>query len=100
MPLDPRKTEQSLQSKFGFIPAPGRSTDHKWYELKLDDLPVITTKFSHSREPITDRIAGLIARQLRVRRSYLNGMIECTNAKEDYYQQVRVDPVPPWDVHF
>lgn len=97
MPLRPRELENILTNKFHFEPAQGHSSDHRWYELKLPNLPTILTKVSHSRQEIGSNLEGKIARQIRVRKNYYRGMISCTNDCEDYYRQVRTDPYPPWD---
>jgi len=99
MPRDNREVERTLIRKFRFTRADRRADDHRWLQLKLNDLPLIFTKFSHTREDITDRIWGLIAQQLKVRAPYLNGMVDCTNGPEAYYDKLRTDPFPPWQ-HF
>ncbi len=91
--------ESRLLSKFEFHEAHGRSHDHKWYELILPGLPVISTKISHGKNEVDKNIESKIARQLRVRTQYFRGMIECTNSREDYYKQVKDAPYPPWNVH-
>jgi len=100
MPIKPKELEGLLQSKFGFSLAKGHSSDHRWYELKLSELPPILTKVSHSRETINPKLESKIARQLRVRKSYYEGMMSCKNAREDYYRQVRENPIPPFDIRF
>jgi hypothetical protein len=100
MPLNSREARKILVSKFAFAEAPGRSDDHRWYELKLDGLPPIATKFSHSMKDIDDTLAGKIARQLRVPRRFLYEMISCKNDKESYYKTVRENPIPPWNHGF
>lgn len=96
MPRDNREVENILLTKFRFSRAERRGDDHRWVLLKVPDLPPILTKFSHTREDIGEQIWGLIAKQLKVRTPYLNGMVDCTNSRDDYYQQVRTDPFPPW----
>jgi len=100
MPIKPNELEGSLTGKFGFVPARERSRDHRWYELKLQGLPLIATKVSHCRAEIGTKLAAKIARQLRVRHPYFEGMINCSNSRQDYYQQVRENPYPPWDIRF
>lgn len=100
MSIKPKELENLLENKFGFNPSKGHSSDHRWYELKIPGLPKILTKVSHSRKPINTKLEGKIARQLRVRRTYYNGMISCQHSKNDYYQQVSTDPYPPFDVTF
>ncbi|GAB62701.1 hypothetical protein KSU1_C1105 [Candidatus Jettenia caeni] len=89
-----------LQHKFGFTPAKSHSSDHRWYELKLDGLPTILTKVSHSRDPINKCIEGKTAKQLRVKKQYYEGMMSCSNSRDNYYQQVRKDPFPPFNILF
>jgi hypothetical protein len=96
VPYERRDFESKLQTKFGFVEDKRRSVDHKWYTLQLDGLPVITTKVSHSGRDITDDIAHFIARQLKVRHQFLRGMIDCTRSRQDYTDQVRRDPQPPF----
>ena len=100
MPIKPKELESLLQNKFGFSPAKGHSSDHRWYELKLPGLHTILTKVSHSRDTIDPQLEGKIARQLRVRKPYYQGMMSCTNSCEEYCRQVREDPFPPFDVRF
>ena len=100
MPYKPKEVERKLQDKFGFSTAEGHSSDHHWFELLLPGLPAILTKVSHNRKEIRAKLEGKIARQLRVRAGYFQGMIDCTNTREDYYRQVREDPYPPFDVLF
>jgi hypothetical protein len=100
MPQKAREIEEMLKGKFGFTEAKSRSTDHRWYELRLEGLPVILTKLSHSKREIGTKLQGMIARQLRVRNAFFDGMMDCTNSSDDYRRQVRQDPVPPFDVRF
>lgn len=95
MARDNREVENTLLGKFAFTPA-DKSVDHRWVKLVLPDLPPILTKFSHTREDIGENLLKKIATQLRVRSNYLNGMIDCSNNREDYYKKVRTDPYPPW----
>jgi hypothetical protein len=101
MPFKPRDIESLLQTKFGFVEDAGRSGDHRWYVLRIDDdLPDIVTKVSHSKKDIGKKLEGKIARQLRVSKSFFAGMFSCQNDKDSYENRVRTDPVPPWNVRF
>ena len=100
MPRNPNEIEGLLQTKFGFSPARGHSSDHRWYELWLPGLPLILTKVSHTRREVGSKLEGKIARQLRVHKPYFNGMMDCTYNREAYYEQVRNDPFPPFDILF
>ncbi|MGZ5437186.1 MAG: hypothetical protein ACXWID_18410 [Pyrinomonadaceae bacterium] len=95
MTFDNREVENTLLNKFAFVAAK-KARDHRWLELTLPDLPAILTKFSHTREDISDALWSKIARQLRVNANYLSGMIVCTNSRDDYYKKVRTEPNPPW----
>jgi hypothetical protein len=97
MVRDNREVEHTLLNKFAFTPATTRGIDHRWVQLALPDLPPIFTKFSHTREDIGPHLWKIIAGQLRVQSNYLNGMIDCTKNREDYYMQVRTAPNPPWN---
>jgi hypothetical protein len=96
MPRDNREVERTLIRKFNFTRADRRADDHRWLQLKVGNLPTIFTKLSHTREDISERIWGLIAQQLKVRTPYLNGMVDCTNSKDAYYNLLETDPYPPW----
>jgi hypothetical protein len=100
MPIKIRDAERQIQNKFGFEPAAERSSDHRWYKLRLEGLPVISTYFSHSKGDLSPMLEGMIARQLRVTRGYFLDMIGCSRGAQEYYQQVREAPVPPWNVRF
>jgi hypothetical protein len=94
MPRRNRDVEATLLNKFHFERSPTRSDDHRWLQLKLPDLPPIITHFSHGRQEIGDVLWSLIAKQLRVRKKFLNEMIDCTKSRDDYYEQLRSDPLP------
>lgn len=100
MPSKPRDIGSRLIHKFKFKEASAHSPDHRWYELRLEGLPVILTKISHSKGEIGSNLEGKIARQLRVKKGFFQEMIGCTKNLEAYQAQVRDDPVPPWDVRF
>lgn len=100
MAYKPKFIEDRLLNKFNFSKAKTRSSDHKWYELKLDGLPVIATKVSHSKKDIGDVIEGQIAKQLRVRRQFFKGMMDCKNNRDAYTEIVKKDPYPPFDISF
>jgi len=99
MPIKPRKLERILQNKFHFTQSKEHK-DHRWYILKLPNLPVITTQVSHSRKEIGKPLERIIIRQLRVRKGFYLGMVRCTNSRDDYYQKVNEDPHPPFETGF
>lgn len=96
MPRDNRAAENTLITKFEFTECRGRADDHRWIELKLPGLPVVRTHFSHTKESIGSTLWGKIAAQLKVHSPYLDGMIDCKNCRDDYYEKVKDDPYPPW----
>jgi len=100
MAIKIRDAERRIQNKFGFEPAAERSPDHRWYKLRLEGLPLISTYFSHSKGDLSPKLEGKIARQLRVTTAFFRDMIRCNRAAQDYERQVREAPVPPWDVRF
>jgi hypothetical protein len=100
MPIKPNDLEGVLTNKLGFVPSRHHSSDHRWYELTLPDLPTIKTKVSHSRKPINPKIESMIARQLRVRLGFFKEVVACTKSREAYYEQVRENPQPPFEVQF
>lgn len=100
MARKPSDIERLLQSKFAFKVARAHSSDHHWYELQLPGLPVILTKVSHTKKDIGPKIEGMIARQLRVRKPFFDGMMDCTKSREAYYDTVKKAPFPPFDVRF
>jgi hypothetical protein len=97
MPHKPGVVESLLQTKFGFTPADSKSKDHCWYERTFQGLPTIRTKMSRHKEDLGKGLEGKIARQLRVRKEFYNGMIDCTNSSAAYEKQVRESPYPPFD---
>lgn len=100
MVLKTRELRSLLENKFGFRRAEGHSSDHVWYELELSGLPTILTKVSHGSREIGRKLEGKIARQLRVRKPFFRGMVNCTNDLDDYGRQVREDPYPPFHILF
>lgn len=71
MPRKARDVKASLTGKFGFSPAAvGRDKGHEWFLAK-------------------------IARQLRVRRGYMDGMIDCANSSDAYRTKLRENPDGP-----
>ena len=100
MPIKVKKLEQTLTGKLGFSLAPTRSSDHKWYQIEIPGCPIIATKISHGESEVSGKLEGMIARQLRVRRSFLNELVSCTKSAEEYREKVVTDPYPPSNVNF
>lgn len=92
-----REIEEILVDKFGFELDDDAAAHHRFYVLKLENLPLIRTKFSHTRKTdIGRKLESIIARQLHVRSKFFREMLDCTQDKEDYYLQVEDDPYPPF----
>ena len=100
MPLKTKDLESKLVHKFGFIKAKSHSDDHRWYQISVPGCPPIATKVSHGIGDLSPKLEGMIARQLRVKTSFLREMVGCTKSAEEYERQVQTDPSPPFDVRF
>jgi hypothetical protein len=98
MPSSPRELERLLTGKFAFRLAKSRSKDHRYYVLQLEGLPPIRTKVSHSKKQIGATLEAKIARQMRVAKRFWDLMMNCQRDRDAYYEQVRNDPQPPWDI--
>ena len=95
MPRPTREVKDTLIRKFAFTKAPNRSADHEWFELEIDGAQKVTTKFSHGMRELSDNLLAKIARQLLVKRPYLDEMIDCTKSRDAYYQKLREGPEGP-----
>ena len=95
-----KQLEQTLTGKLGFHSASSRAIEHKWYQLEIPGCPIIVTKLSHGEKEISAKLAGMIARQLRVKQTFLLELVACTKSAEEYQHQVTTDPYPPFDVRF
>lgn len=89
MSRDNREIERILLTKFEFAECENRADDHRWVELKLPGIPTIRTFFSHAKQSIGDDLWKKIAAQLKVRSPYLDGMVDCTNSRDDYHKKVK-----------
>src|SRR5258708_9550207 len=97
MAYKPREIEEKLISKFGFTKDIHKGSDHRYYVLVIDDeTPWIQTHFSHNKKDIGADLESSIIRQLHVRKNFFHEMIDCTKSREDYIQQVKTDPFPPF----
>ncbi len=98
MPRKPKEIEDIITGKLGFSPAPSHSDDHRWYQLQIPGLPLITTKLSHSKKEVRAKLEGKIARQLRIRGPFYELVMTCKRDGQQYRQQVSDDPHPPFSV--
>jgi hypothetical protein len=93
MAIERRELEKKLKGKFGFKHSKKLGADHIWYELEIANGRLITTKISHSNpKTIAGSLESCIARELRVRTSYLRDMIACKIGKEEYIPKVVTEP--------
>jgi len=97
MPYKPREIADKLRNKFDFKADESKGDDHWYYILKIEGVPPIRTKFSHNKKEIGSKLEGMICRQLRIKKPFLDGMIKCTNSKEAYYKQLRESPFPAFE---
>jgi len=72
--------------------------DHTWFELHLSGLPTIRTKLPNHKEDIRPKLESRICNELRIRRSFFFGLMDCTKYFQDYEKQMRNDPYPPFSV--
>jgi hypothetical protein len=95
MPRPARDVKAALSTKFDFVPAPNKSPDHEWFALEIEGAQKVATKFSRGEREVDDWLLGQIAKQLLVRRAYLDEMIDCTKSRDEYYQKLRENPEGP-----
>jgi hypothetical protein len=97
MGLKTSLVETRLLNKFEFKQDRGHESGHKWYSLRLSGLPPVRTKVSHGKKELTTHLESEMSKQLRVRKAFFLEMMSCTKSKEEYYQSIRTNPVPPWE---
>ena len=96
MPRKARDVKSALGGKFGFSPAPvGREKGHEWFALDVPGVARVLTMFSRGMPEFSDDLMATIARQLRVRRGYRDGMIDCTFSSEAYRKKLVDNPDGP-----
>jgi hypothetical protein len=92
------EVERQLVGKFAFSRDTGREAGHRWYSLHLAGLQPVRTKVSHGARNLPKALESRMAKQLRVRRAFFVDMISCTKSRDEYYEAIRQNPIPPWDV--
>jgi hypothetical protein len=95
MPYKPSEIEKMLLNKLHMY---FEDRDHRWFRLDLDQLPPIRTKLSSHKEDIGSEIENRICKQLRIRKILFHELMDCTKQLDDYKQQVRTDPFPPFNI--
>ena len=96
MAYKPNFVINRLTNKFCFSVSDHKEDGHKWYELKIDGVPIIQTHFSHNNEDIGPKLEDKIRNQLRVRKTFFYGMMDCNKSQDEYYLILRTDPYPPF----
>lgn len=97
MPYKPIEIERMLINKLHMRVS---NADHKWFELKIDGLPPIRTKLPNHKDDINPIIAGRIHKQLRIRKKFFHELMDCTKYFDDYENQIKDDPYPPFNQLF
>jgi len=95
MPFKPREIGNMLEKKLGMTSS---NADHIWYELQFSNLPPIRTKLPNHKDDIGPELESKICNQLRVRKVFFHGLMECTKYRADYEKQIQEDPFPPFSV--
>lgn len=93
------KVERKLVSKFGFEPKESsEGSHHRGYQIQIGDQPLITTRVSHDSSDIGPEILGQMANQVRVKANFFREMLQCNKSCSEYYEKVKNDPYPPFDI--
>lgn len=86
----PKKTRDMIAGliKKGFRSEKG---DHKYYLYYTLEgrKTAIFTKISHGKKEYDDALLGQMAKQLRINRSFLNGLFDCPKSQIDYEDYLR-----------
>jgi hypothetical protein len=86
--MSPRKTREikaALEHK-GFVKS---NSDHEVFRLRVKGkITSIRTHLSHGSNEYNDNLLALVARQLKLRRSQLNDLIDCPLSGEEYVAQL------------
>jgi hypothetical protein len=95
--VKPQEVEALLVAKFHFTKK--RKSGHVHYELRIEGVPPIRTHVSNKHSEgntVGEGLFHALARELYVRRPFLDGMLRCTNSCEAYYKILHDDPYPPF----
>ena len=86
MPKDARALIAGLTRK-GFV---RRENDHTFLHLHVDGRKTpIYTKVSHGAKDISDRLLGVMARQVRLSRQQFLALVDCPLAEAEYLRILR-----------
>jgi len=97
MPYKPIVIERMLLGK---LQMNSLDADHENFCLEIDGLPPIRTKLPNHKGDIRDKLENRIHRQLRVRKQFFHELMDCTKTREDFINQIRNDPYPPFGFLF
>ena len=95
MPYKPLEIEGMLKTKLKMSVV---NADHKWFRLEFEGVPPIRTKLPNHKKDIRDILESRISKQLRVRKTFFHGLMDCTKSRVDYEKQIRDDPFPPFTI--
>lgn len=94
MPYKPKEIRSILTGKLGMTVS---QRDHTWFLLTLNNLPTIKTKLPNHKGDIGPQLENRICKELRVRKVFFYGLMDCSKYLKDYDEQIRSDPYPPFD---
>ena len=84
-----RDLRQALTGKLGYQRVQGAK--HEKLRLSLDGRVVAQTALSHGREPIREKLLGIIARQIGVTSRELHAIVDCSMTRDQYISHVAKD---------
>jgi len=87
MPIEKDALRSCLMRKFGFEEVEG--SKHEAVALFIEGRKIATTRFSRSHRNISDKILGLIAREIWVQSGYFRQMYSCTKDPDDYLRHLQ-----------
>lgn len=93
MPHKPPEIEIMLLKK---LKMKSEDADHEKFCLEIEGIPTIRTKLPNHKKDIGDVLEGRIHKQLRVRKQFFRELMDCTKSREDFINQIRNDPYPPF----
>jgi len=97
MPYKPIEIERMLTGKLEMV---SKDADHIWFSLEIDGLPPIRTKLPNHKDDIREKLESRIHKQLRIRKPFFHGLMDCTKYRSDYIKQIKEDPYPPFNILF
>lgn len=86
MPVDRRDMQAALAGKLNCA---RENRDHIWYFFTHEGHRVTATKVSHSGKQIHDGLVSAMARQLKMRKKTLLGIVDCSKGLDEYLEELR-----------